>query len=91
MADLSELIAAHKAAFAALEVACDSNDDETMAKASDATAETMYAIIEHPYSSLDELKRGMGYIVEHHRTTGDGDLEAWLADLADALTGGANG
>jgi hypothetical protein len=101
MADLSELIASHKTAWAALEAAVDAADDavgtdgETAAdeaknKASDATAEAIYAIIEHSYSSLDELKLGMAYIVEHHRTTGDGNLEAWLEDFADALTGGAD-
>lgn len=92
------LIAAHKAMWQALDEACVATDEafgtEVLAaaeaaqdKASDATSDALWAIIEHPYSSLDELKRGMAYLVEHHRTTGDGNLGEWLLGIACSLGG----
>lgn len=62
-------------------------DDEAAAeaaqsKASDATFAAVWNIIEHPYTSLSELKRGMHYLVEHHRSTGDGHLGEWMQGFA---------
>lgn len=102
------LIATHKAAWDELDAACQATDnafgtpeqaaaEEVQVKASDATADAMDAIIEHPYSSLEELRRGMSYVVKHHSSTGDGNLEDWLTDLAcnvagiEDETGGAHG
>src|SRR5690606_34647857 len=100
--ELETLIAAHQSAWATLEAACKVTDDaefdtpeyaaadEAQSKASDATSEAIWNIVEHPYSSFDELKRGMGYLVQHHRTTGDGNPGEWFEGLVDHLVGGAN-
>ncbi len=101
MADLHEietLIAAHASAWLALEAACEVTDaafgtdkeaaaEEAQAKASDATAEAVRNIIEHPYSSIEELRRGVSYLAGHHRSTGDGDPGEWFKCLAHNLIG----
>ncbi|KQZ86944.1 hypothetical protein ASD64_05625 [Mesorhizobium sp. Root157] len=95
---LDALIAAHQASWAALDAACKVTDDafgtpaeaaaeKTQAKASDATFAAISSIIEHPYASLEELKRGVAYVIGHHRATGDGDLGEWLLGLANHLLG----
>lgn len=97
MVDLSkieELIAAHAATWVALEAVCGATDgasrddaEEAQAKASDATFDALWNIIEHPYTSIDELKRGMAYLAEHHRSTGDGDPDEWFQGFVEHLTG----
>lgn len=101
MADLREievLIAAHAATWVTLDAACEATDNASgkdakataeaaQAITSEATFDAIWAIIEHPYSSLDGLKRGMAYLVEHHRSTGDGNLGQWLLGLACHMAG----
>ena len=100
---LENLISTHKETWKALEAACDVTDaaepdspeqeaaEEAQGRASDDTYNALWGIIEHPYASLDELKRGLAYLAEHHRTTGDGDPGQWLKGLAENLVGGVNG
>ena len=96
--EIEDLIASHAATWLALDSACDATDkafgtdaeaaaEEAQAKASDAASDAIWAIIGHPYSSLDDLKQGMAYIVEHHRSTGDGNLGEWLLGIACSLGG----
>lgn len=104
MTDLQKieaLIAAHRASWQALETACDVVDaaepgspeqgaaEEAQLKASDDTYEALWNVIEHPYSSFEELKRGMVYLAEHHRSTGDGDPAEWFKGFVEHLKGGA--
>lgn len=95
-AAIDALIDEHKAAWVALEAACKVTDDafgtaaeapaeEAQGRASDATAAAIWQIIEHPYSSIEELKHGMAYVASHHRTTGDGDPDHWLCGFAKHL------
>jgi hypothetical protein len=98
-AAIDALIEAHKASWAALDAACQVTDqafgtadeaaaEEAQGEASDATAAAIGQIIEHPYSSIEELQHGVAYLLEHHRTTGDGDPAAWFTSFAEHLVGG---
>ncbi|KQZ20305.1 hypothetical protein ASD50_21680 [Mesorhizobium sp. Root552] len=98
-AAIDALIEGHKASWAALDAACEVTDkafgtadeaaaEEAQGEASDATAAAIGQIIEHPYSSIEELKRGVAYLLEHHRATGDGDPAAWFTSFAVHLVGG---
>lgn len=102
---IAALIAVHKATWIALGEACDRTDhavgakalhatEQAQSKASDATFEALWNIIEHPYTSLPELKRGVAYLAEHHTTTGDGDPGEWFVEIAARIAalpeGGSN-
>src|SRR5690606_19663581 len=95
---IQHLIEAHVETWRILTKACDDADsakgkrgvakaEAALVQASDATADAIDAIIEHPYSSLAELGEAIRYLVEHHRKTGDGDPEAWFERLAYAVAG----
>lgn len=61
--------------------------EKAQEEVSDDSVDAIDAIIEHPYTSLDELKAGISYLVDHHRKTGDGDIDAWLTRLVCRLAG----
>ncbi|MEQ1941481.1 hypothetical protein ABMA32_03565 [Mesorhizobium sp. VNQ89] len=92
------LIDAHAESFRQLDAACMETDRvagteaEAAAQgaqeaASDATRDTMQAIIHHRYSSLDEIGQAVRYIARHYEATGDGNPQAWLTELACSVAG----